>query len=113
KRYNAYNPVTPAPMIITSNCSTALVSFLTGDIRCRDFPIELSFRAFHRSGCHDRNWSPHTTTSSLHNRAIALAEAVETTIECSVVKVKRQSLKAPRATEGPVIALRQNTTKRG
>jgi len=37
--------------------------------------------------------------------ASALAEAVETTIECRVVKVKRQSLKAPRATEGLVISL--------
>jgi len=46
--------------------------------------------------------------------ASALAEAVETTIECSVVKVKRQSLTAPRATEGPGdIADAQPPTQRG
>jgi len=40
--------------------------------------------------------------------ASALVEAVETTIECSVVKVKRPSLTAPRAIERPVLSLMQN-----
>ncbi len=123
KRYNAYNPVTPAPMIITSHCSTSSrISFPTVGVRCRGCPIELSFRSLHRSGGHDKNGSPHTTTSSLQHRAMvascfspltsALAKAVATTIECSVVKVQRPSLTAPRATEGPVLSLMQNLPRR-
>src|SRR5262249_40441198 len=82
--------------------TSSIMSFPTVGVRCRGFPIELSFRAFHRSGCRGRNWSPHPTTSSSHHRTMvaaffpplapALAEAVEATIKCSVVKVKRQSL---------------------
>ena len=82
------------------------MSFPTVGVRCRECPISLSFRALHRSGCHDKHWSLHTTTSAEHNRAMiascfpplasVLAEAVETTIEFSGVKVKRQSLTALR-----------------
>jgi len=39
--------------------------------------------------------------------ASALAETVETTLEFSVVKIKRQSLKTLRATEGSVLSLMQ------
>jgi hypothetical protein len=44
--------------------------------------------------------------------ASALAETAGTTIEFSGVKVKRQSLNAPRVTEGPAIALMQNLPRR-
>src|SRR5215510_13649205 len=93
-------------MIITSHCSPcSRISFPTVGVCCRGYLIELSLRSLNRSGCHDKNGSPHTTTSSSHNRAMvasyfpplasALAKAVGTTIECRVVKVKRPSLTAP------------------
>src|SRR6266404_8341054 len=110
-------------MISTSHCSTSSrMSFPTVGVCCRECSIALSFRSLHRFGCHDRHLSPPPTTSSSPKHALVAscfpplasdrAKAVVTTIECSVVKVKRHSLNAPRATEGPVLSLMQNLPRR-